>query len=80
MMVLLIVATASLIGVSSIYQALPVATAQSQQQTQISRTLIGTIDSFTVYSSSDDKDCIAFAVISESITKLYHQNPPSSWT
>ena len=73
MIVLLLVAV-SLIGISSMYQALPVATAQSQQQTQISRTLVGTIDSFTFY-SSDGKACIAFAVISESITKLYHQTP-----
>jgi hypothetical protein len=78
-MMLLIATTtitaASLIGISTIYQALPLATAQSQQQTQISRTLVGTIDSFTFYSSSDGKACIAFAVISESITKLYHQTP-----
>jgi hypothetical protein len=84
-MMLLIVTTtttaSSLIGISSMYQALPAATAQSQQQqTQISRTLVGTIDSFTFYSSSDGKACIAFAVISESITRLYHQTPPSSWT
>jgi hypothetical protein len=78
-MMLLIVTTttaSSLIGISSMYQALPAATAQSQQQqTQISRTLVGTIDSFTFYSSSDGKACIAFAVISESITRLYHQTP-----
>ena len=65
---LLIVTTittaSSLIGISSIYQVLPTATAQSQQQqTQISRTLVGRIDSFTVYSSSDGKACIVFAVI-----------------
>ena len=74
-MMVLLVAASSLIGISSVYHVLPVATAQSQQQTQISRTLVGTIDSFTVYSSSDGKACIAFAVISESITKLYHQTP-----
>jgi hypothetical protein len=60
MMVLLVVIAASLIGISSIYQALPVATAQSQQQTQITGILIGKIDSFVMYSSSDGKACIAF--------------------
>jgi hypothetical protein len=71
MMVLLVVIAASLIGISSIYQVLPVATAQSQQQTQITGILIGKIDSFVMYSSSDGKACIAFATISTKFeTKL----------
>jgi hypothetical protein len=79
MMVLLVVA--SLIGISSIYQyeepqALPAATAQSQQQTQIANVLLGRLLSFGYYSSSDGKACTAFARISEGITKLYPPNSP----
>jgi hypothetical protein len=75
---ILLIATASLIGISSIYQyekrhALPAATAQSQQQTQITGILIGKIDSFVMYSSSDGKACIAFATIS---TKFQRPNYP----
>jgi hypothetical protein len=73
-----ITAAASLIGISSIYQyeerqVLPTATAQSQQQTQITGILIGKIDSFIIYSSSDGKACIAFATIS---TKFQRPNYP----
>jgi hypothetical protein len=76
MMVLLV--AASLIGISSIYQyeerqALPAATAQSQQQTQITNVLIGKLVSFIFYSSSDGKACIAFAEISQ---RLYRPNYP----
>jgi hypothetical protein len=76
MMVLLV--AASLIGMSSIYQydgwqTLPDATAQSQQQTQITKVLIGKLVSFIFYSSSDGKACIVFAEISE---RLYRPNYP----
>jgi hypothetical protein len=75
-MMVLLVAAASLIGISSIYQALPVATAQSQQQTQITKYLEGKLLSFLIYSSSDGKACYAYARISEGTTRLYPPNSP----
>jgi hypothetical protein len=68
--------TASLIGISSTYQALPVATAQSQQQTQITKYLEGKLLSFLMYSSSDGKACYAYVRISEGTTRLYPPNSP----
>jgi hypothetical protein len=67
MIVLLV--TASLIGISSIYQPTNVET-QSQQR---SGTMIGKITHTIVYSSSDGKACLANAQIS---TRLYHPDYP----
>jgi hypothetical protein len=77
MVMLVLVATtiASLTGISNIYQALPDATAQSQQQTQITKYLQGKLLSFLMYSSSDGKACYAYLRISEGTIRLY---PPNS--
>ena len=73
---ILIATTASLIGISSTYNALPAAIAQSQQQIQITKYLQGKLLSFLMYSSSDGKACYAYARISEDTTRLYPPNSP----
>jgi hypothetical protein len=68
-LMMLLVVTASLIGISTIYQPVNVET-QPQQR---SGPMVGKITHTIVYASSDGKACLANAQIS---TRLYHPDYP----
>jgi hypothetical protein len=66
---MLLIVTASLVGISTIYQPTSVTT-QSQQRSSF---MIGKVTHTIVYASSDGKACLANAQISP---RLYHPNYP----
>ena len=66
---MLLIVTASLVGISTIYQPTNVTT-QSQQRSSF---MIGKVTHTIVYASSDGKACLANAQISP---RLYHPNYP----
>jgi hypothetical protein len=68
-LMMLLVVTASLVGMSSVYQPVNVET-QPQQR---SGPMVGKITHTIVYASSDGKACLANAQIS---TRLYHPDYP----
>jgi len=63
-LMMLLVVTASLVGISSIYQYVkgqgsPAATPQPQQQAQKAKSVTGNVILVTIYTSSDGKACLA---------------------